>query len=83
VPAATAWAHRNLAVPRIWLEIQPGNEPSLRLAQHAGYHFEQRLFQHCRDWSCEDAGLDSWHDCLIWTHVSEQAPSTARTSPIT
>jgi RimJ/RimL family protein N-acetyltransferase len=72
VRATTLWAHRNLAVPRIWLEIEPGNEPSLRLAQHADYHFEERLSQHCRDWSCEDAEHDSWHDCLIWVHVSEQ-----------
>jgi RimJ/RimL family protein N-acetyltransferase len=59
--------------PRVWLEIEPGNEPSLRLAQRAGYHFEQRLSQHCRDWSSEDAEQDSWHDCLIWAHVSDQA----------
>lgn len=78
VHATTQWVHRNLAIPRIWLEIHPGNEPSLRLAQHAGYHFEQRLYQHCRDWSCEDADHDSWHDCLIWAHVSEQIPITAR-----
>jgi RimJ/RimL family protein N-acetyltransferase len=36
VHATTLWAHRNLAVARIWLEIHPGNEPSLRLAQHVG-----------------------------------------------
>ncbi len=66
VHAATAWAHRALDVPRIWLEIDPGNELSLRLAQHVGYLFEQRLSRHCRDWSSEDAGEDSRHDCLIW-----------------
>jgi hypothetical protein len=52
------------------LEIRPGNEPSLRVAQRAGYHFERRLSRHCRDWSCEDAEHDSWHNCLIWTHES-------------
>lgn len=77
VRAATLWAHRDLAVPRIWLEIEPGNEPSLRVAQRAGYRFERRLARHCRDWSSEDAEHDSWHDCLIWADVSEQAPPPA------
>jgi RimJ/RimL family protein N-acetyltransferase len=77
VRATTQWAHHVLAVPRIWLEIRPGNEPSLSIAQRAGYHFEQRLPEHCRDWACEDAERDSWHDCLIWTHTSDQPPATA------
>jgi len=71
VSATTLWAHRSLAVPRIWLEIRPGNGPSLRVAQRAGYHFERRLSQHCRDWVYEDAEHDSWHDCLIWAHVRD------------
>jgi RimJ/RimL family protein N-acetyltransferase len=70
VQATTLWAHRDLAIPRIWLEINPDNEPSLRLAERAGYHFEQRLPRHCREWVSEDAEQDSWHDCLIWTHVT-------------
>jgi len=70
VRATTPWAHRSLGIPRIWLEINPRNEPSLRVARRAGYRFEQRLPRHCRDWACEDAEHDSWHDCLIWTHVS-------------
>jgi RimJ/RimL family protein N-acetyltransferase len=77
VAAATAWAHRELAAPRVWLEIEPGNHPSLRVAQRAGYRFEQRIPQHCRDWAREDAGQDSWHDCLIWIHASDTVP-TAR-----
>jgi RimJ/RimL family protein N-acetyltransferase len=81
VYATTLWVHRILAVPRIWLEIDPVNAPSLWLAQHVGYRFEQRLSQHCRDWSSEDAGQDSWHDCLIWAHASDQMspPPTALT----
>lgn len=70
VRAATSWAHDSLTAPRIWLEIQPGNEASLRVAERAGYRFEQLLARHCRDWSDEDAERDSWHDCLIWAHVS-------------
>lgn len=72
VRAVTPWAHHALDATRIWLEINPRNEPSLRLAQHVGYRFEQRLPQHCRDSSSEDAAHDSWHDCLIWTHIRYQ-----------
>jgi len=72
VRAVTPWAHRSLAVPRLWLEIRPGNEPSLRVARRAGYRFERRLPRHCRDWASEDAERDSWHDCLIWVHESSE-----------
>jgi RimJ/RimL family protein N-acetyltransferase len=68
VLATTPWVHRSLGIPRIWLEIQPANEPSLRVARRAGNPFEQRLARHCRDWACDDAEQDSWHDCLIWAH---------------
>jgi RimJ/RimL family protein N-acetyltransferase len=74
VRAATPWAHRSLAIPRIWLEIHPGNEPSLRVARRAGYRFERRLPRHCRDWASADAERDSWHDCLIWVHESTDPP---------
>jgi RimJ/RimL family protein N-acetyltransferase len=70
VLAVTPWAHRELAAARLWLEIKPGNEPSLRLARRTGYRFEQRIPRHCRDWACADAERDSWHDCLIWVHTA-------------
>src|SRR5258708_25090069 len=73
VQAVTLWAQRSLAIPPIRLEIDPRNEPSLRVSQRAGYHFEQRLPQHCRDWATEDVSHDSWHDCLIWAHVEPQS----------
>jgi len=72
--AVTIWAHRSQAIVRAWLEINPANEPSLRVAQRAGYHFERRLPRHCRDWAADDASHDSWHDCLIWVHVEPQSP---------
>lgn len=78
VQAATPWIHDSLAIPRIWLEIHPGNEPSLRVAPRSGYHFEQRLAQHCREWSSDDAEQDSWHDCLIWAHTGDRAPGADR-----
>ncbi|QKG19087.1 GNAT family N-acetyltransferase [Actinomadura verrucosospora] len=68
VLAATGWAHAELAVPRIWLEIRPGNEPSLRLAERVGYRFEQRIPRHCRTGTHHDPERDTWHDCLIWVH---------------
>ncbi|WP_067473984.1 GNAT family N-acetyltransferase [Actinomadura hibisca] len=68
VLAATLWAHDELAVPRVWLEIYPDNEPSLRLAERVGYRFEQRVPRHCHD-----AEQDVWHDCLIWSHGSAPA----------
>jgi RimJ/RimL family protein N-acetyltransferase len=77
VIASTLWAHHELAVRRIWLEIEPGNEASLRVARKAGYRFEQSISQHCRDWASEDADRDSWHDCLIWVHVGEDLQVTS------
>lgn len=82
VLAVTPWAHRELAAARIWLEIEPGNEPSLRLARRTGYRFEQRIPRHCRDWIVADPERDSWHDCLIWVHEAGSPPSTAgQTAP--
>lgn len=68
VQAFTAWAHATAGFSRIWLEIDPDNAPSLRLAQRAGYRLEQRLPRHCRAWRSDDPAHDTWHDCLIWVH---------------
>lgn len=58
----TEQAHRD-GFTRLWLEINPTNTVSLRVAERAGYTFERRLPDHCRD-------QDSWHDCLIWVHLT-------------
>lgn len=70
VQALTAWAHERASFSRIWLEINPDNAPSLRLAQRAGYRLEQRLPRHCRAWTSDDPDRDTWHDCLIWVHTT-------------
>lgn len=75
VQGITTWAHDDLGIVRLWLEINPENAPSLRLARRAGYHLERRLPRHCRCWTSEDAEQDSWHDCLIWVHAAAPAAS--------
>lgn len=68
VRAVTDWAHAHAGLARVWLEIDPDNAPSRRLAEGAGYRFEERLPRHCRSWLADDPAADAWHDCLIWTH---------------
>jgi RimJ/RimL family protein N-acetyltransferase len=70
VRAMTAWAHQDGGFTRLWLEINPANQPSLVVAERAGYTYESRLPAHCRSWTHEDPEQDSWHDCLIWVHTS-------------
>ncbi|GHJ37284.1 GNAT family N-acetyltransferase [Streptomyces sp. TS71-3] len=74
VGATTHWGHTRLAVPRIWLEIRPDNEPSLRLARRLGYRLESRMPRHCRDHVHADPARDTWHDCLIWVHTATGRP---------
>jgi RimJ/RimL family protein N-acetyltransferase len=40
VVAVSEWALSEAALAHLWLEINPGNEPSLRLAEAAGYRFD-------------------------------------------
>lgn len=70
VRALTNWAHTAGGLGRVWLEIDPGNAPSLAVAERAGYRFEARMPDHCRAWTSDDPERDSWHDCLIWAHTS-------------
>jgi RimJ/RimL family protein N-acetyltransferase len=74
IHALTRWAHGEPGLARIWLEINPDNTPSLRLAERAGYRYEERIPQHCRAWTASDPDYDTWHDCLIWTHTSADPP---------
>ena len=70
IRALTSWAHDEADLSRIWLEIDPANAASQRLADRADYVYEERLSNHCRMWISEDPERDSWHDCLIWAHTS-------------
>lgn len=74
VVAVTQWAHERAGLDRVWLEINPANEASRRLAERAGYRFTERLPRHCRAWRSDDPERDEWHDCLIWQHVSPPSP---------
>ena len=65
VQAITDWALTG-AVNRVWLEINPTNRASQRVAERAGFTLEERLPRHCREWISEDPKQDLWHDCLIW-----------------
>jgi RimJ/RimL family protein N-acetyltransferase len=81
----TRWAHGEPRLDRIWLEINPGNIPSLRLADRAGYRYEQRLPHHCRAWTAPDPDHDTWHDCLIWAHTNHTTSPAAhhgQTAPV-
>lgn len=74
VVAVTEWAHEHAGLDRVWLEINPANAASRRLAERAGYRFTERLARHCRAWRSDDPDHDEWHDCLIWQHVSPPSP---------
>ena len=69
VASLTTWAHAGVPLARVWLEIDPENVASRRVAERAGYEYEQRLVRHCRSWTSDDPALDSWHDCDIWAHL--------------
>jgi RimJ/RimL family protein N-acetyltransferase len=75
--ALTRWAHHDAGLARIWLEINPANIASLRLAERAGYLYEQRLARHCRTGAGPDPAHDTWHDCLIWAHTEPGPPPAA------
>jgi RimJ/RimL family protein N-acetyltransferase len=65
VLAVTDWALAG-DLDRVWLEINPSNTASLRVAERTGFTFEEHIPDHCRAWITDDPTQDSWHDCLIW-----------------
>ncbi|MCE7010923.1 GNAT family N-acetyltransferase [Kibdelosporangium philippinense] len=69
----TEWAHDQGGFTRLWLEINPDNVASSRLAERAGYQWESVEPQHCRSWLTENPEDDVWHDCSMWTHYDERS----------
>jgi RimJ/RimL family protein N-acetyltransferase len=65
VEALTTWALTE-GLARVWLEISPENLASLKVAERAGFSFEERIPNHCRRWVHDDPEQDLWKDCLIW-----------------
>lgn len=76
VQAVTSWAHQTAGLSRIWLEIDPANAASQRVAERSGYRYEQWLPLHCRSWIVDDADADRWHDCDIWVSARSVGAST-------
>jgi len=75
VRAVTEWALTTGGLNRVWLEISPTNTPSLKVAERAEFTFEQRIANHCRQWTHDDPERDTWRDCLIWARA---APGPSR-----
>ncbi len=59
---AAAFALRELGAERLWVEIDPANPASHRVAEKAGFTREGVLRAHCRD---RRSGLR--HDCVIYS----------------
>lgn len=55
-----AWAFQELGIARLWLEADPGNTASQRVAEKAGFVREGLLRSHCvRD--------GARHDCVLFS----------------
>jgi RimJ/RimL family protein N-acetyltransferase len=59
---AAAFALRELGAQRLWVEIDPANSASHRVAEKAGFTREGVLRAHCRD---RRTGLR--HDCVVYS----------------
>lgn len=66
VRVVTDWAHHTAGFNRIWLEIDPANIASRRIAERAGYRHERTLPAHCRSWTTGRPDRGGRHDCQIW-----------------
>jgi precorrin-6A synthase len=64
------WAFDEAGVERLWLEIEPGNDASHRVALKAGFLREGVFRAHCRD---RRSGVR--HDCVIYSLVPGEPAS--------
>jgi RimJ/RimL family protein N-acetyltransferase len=58
----TAWSLSTAGLRQVWLEIDPANTASQAVATRAGFRYDHRAPDHCRN---PDTG--SPHDCLIYS----------------
>ncbi|MGZ4480844.1 MAG: GNAT family N-acetyltransferase [Gaiellales bacterium] len=63
------WSLRELGLERLWLEIEPGNAASHRVAERSGFRREGVLRAHCRD---RRSGLR--HDCVVYSLLPGDLP---------
>lgn len=56
VSAVTGWTRDRTDLARLWLEINPANLASQRLAGKAGFVLNKRLPGHCRRWLAKTPG---------------------------
>jgi RimJ/RimL family protein N-acetyltransferase len=57
----TTWSLSAAGLRRVWLEIDPANTASQAVAARAGFRYDRRIRDHCRN---PDTGGP--HDCLIF-----------------
>jgi RimJ/RimL family protein N-acetyltransferase len=69
------WALEQAGIERVWLEIEPGNDASHRVAAKAGFVREGVLRAHCRD---RRTGLR--HDCVIYSLLSSDSGRSSSSS---
>jgi RimJ/RimL family protein N-acetyltransferase len=67
VKLAAAWAFE-AGIERLWIEIDPDNEPSHALARKAGFEREGILRSHCRD-----RRTNTRHDCVVYSLLPSDA----------
>ena len=69
---AAAFALGERGAERLWVEIEPGNAASHRVAEKAGFTREGVLRAHCRD---RRTGLR--HDCVVYSLLPGESVRTA------
>ena len=62
VKLVSAWAFDELGLERLWLEVEPENEASHRVAARSGFRQEGVLRSHCRD-----RRTGRRHDCVVYS----------------
>ena len=72
VVAMTDWAHRAVPLTRIWLEIEPTNAASIRVARRAGFGLEGRPARDCRSRTHAVLAPGSLHECDNWVHSAAE-----------